>query len=261
MKLSEYRVAVIGAGNLAWSLIPNLQRAGVDVQQLISRDRERLLTYADTYGIPHTAHRPEELRPEINLLFLTVSDQAIEPLAARLPAGERTVLHCSGSMPLSTRAAAGPATGVCYPLQIFTRQAVTDFSGLPLFLEATAAARPALERVAHALSPRVYELDSAQRLKLHLGAVWVCNFPNLLYRFAEEQQTEGTGLDIRVYEPLIRMHIDKVFREGPANSQTGPAIRGDMPTLHKHLQLLQDQPAWQELYRILSQLINPELFI
>jgi len=92
-------------------------------------------------------------------------------------------------------------------------------------------------------------------LKLHLGAVLVSNFPNYLYRLAAELVPEA---GIHAFESLIRGHIEKVFEYGPQNTQTGPAIRGDMNTLYQHLEILQDDPKKREMYWLLSSLIGGE---
>jgi predicted short-subunit dehydrogenase-like oxidoreductase (DUF2520 family) len=110
-----------------------------------------------------------------------------------------------------------------------------------------------IKPLAESISSSVQVLDSSQRLKLHLGAVLVSNFPNYLYRLAAELVPEA---GIAAYESLIRGHIEKVFALGPQNTQTGPAIRGDLNTLYQHLEILQDDPKRREMYWLLSELIR-----
>ena len=259
MKPSEWNIAVVGAGNLAWSLIPNLQQAGARVTQLITRNTETGNHYCKTYRIPYGNASVDDLRPEINLVFLTVSDRAIEPLArqlARILSAGTLVLHTSGSVPIAALDALGERKGVFYPLQIFTRSWVTDLKEVPLFLEGSKSVTQWLFPLAEALSQKVYRLNSEERLRLHLGAVLACNFPNYLYRMAAEMNPQ---LGFEVYGPLIRETVDKALAFHPNQTQTGPAIRGDKEVLTQHLQLLQKHPEWQELYRMISLLINPRL--
>jgi len=258
VEIPSLRVALIGAGKLAWSLIPALQEAGAEIVQLISRDAARGQHDREAYGIPVGGTRPAELLPDLDLVLLTVSDASIPEVVGQLAGrlSPATVLaHCSGSVPLSALSGTGAQSGVFYPLQLFTRAARTPLQGVPFFLEGNPGALELLQPLATAVSGRWYPLDSAGRRQLHLAAVWACNFPNLLFRLAESLMP--AGMDFRVYEPLVRQHIDKVFRELPAASQTGPALRGDLPTLQAHLQMLADQPALAELYRTLSDLIRP----
>lgn len=250
--------AIIGAGNLAWSLIPNLQQAGIRVIQILSRDAEKAQAYRQAYDIPLGGAQLDSLAAA-DLIFLAVSDHAIAPLAAQLAPRcnpEACYVHTSGSIGLDALAPLGPNIGVCYPMQSFTRDAVTEYAEVPLFLEGPPPVMALLRPLADRLSRRVYALASEDRLRLHLGAVLVNNFTNHLFRIAAAQLPADVGLDFRIYEPLIREHVEKVFRFLPENTQTGPAIRGDQVTLDKHEQLLTDQPELQELYRLFSRQIR-----
>lgn len=260
------QAAVIGGGRLAWSLVPQLQAAGIEVVQLIGRADEggqpsaRVRALAQRYAIPVLSTGVESLIQEVSWIWLAVSDQAIAAVAEALPQGQATVIHASGSVGIEALQSCGPRVGVIYPLQIFTPATPTPFDSLPLFVEGTAQTRKRLLDLAGRLSPQVHELDSAGRLRLHLGAVWMCNFPNYLYQVAQALLPAQPGLDLSVYAPLVRAHIDKVFREHPEHTQTGPAVRGDHNTLAQHLDLLRPHPEWAALYQTLSLLINPQAF-
>ncbi|MEM6265183.1 MAG: DUF2520 domain-containing protein [Bacteroidota bacterium] len=256
---STWRVAVIGAGNLSWNLIPNLQAHRVEVVQLITRSTRKLKKFADVYGIPARSTYLDEIVKSANLVFLNVSDHAISEVATQLAPHvnpEAIYVHASGSIGLDALAPMGENIGVFYPMQIFTQAKVADFSELPIFLEGNEEVYRRLLPLARTLSRRVQRMSSEDRMRLHIGAVMVCNFVNHLFKTARDAMP---GTDFEIYEPLIREHIDKVFTVGPQNTQTGPAIRGDMITLQKHLHLLEGQPELQELYRKLSMGINPKL--
>jgi predicted short-subunit dehydrogenase-like oxidoreductase (DUF2520 family) len=54
-------------------------------------------------------------------------------------------------------------------------------------------------------------------------------------------------------KPLIAEMINKSLSIGPENAQTGPARRGDLEILDKHIEFLQENPTSAELYKIISQ--------
>lgn len=257
-KQSIQKAVIIGAGNLSWSLIPNLQEAGIVVSQLISRTAKRRHLYSQAYDLSLQTDQLSEIDQEADWVFLCVRDHMIGQLAKDLEPympPKAIALHSSGSMALDTLEVLGDRIGIFYPLQIFTRQAVTDFGSLPLFIEGNPKVLPRLKSLAERMSPQVKTMDSAARLRMHLGAVMVCNFTNFLY-------TQASGImegDFEVYIPLIKKHLEKVFSHGPENTQTGPAIRGDYKTLFKHLNSLEEQPDLRQLYKYLSKLINSEL--
>ncbi|MEL6844584.1 MAG: Rossmann-like and DUF2520 domain-containing protein, partial [Bacteroidota bacterium] len=216
------KASIIGAGKLAWSLIPALQNAGVDVIQLISRSAKSRNTYAETYRISQQEADIALLNPEAKLVFLCVPDQSIPDLARRLKGfvqPNQILLHSSGSTPLSKLQIAGGQSAVLYPMQIFTPGARVDFTQVPIFVEAGEEAFPLVERLAQSLSERVYPLNSEGRLRLHMGAVIACNFSNWLYRWAEKAMPQLEGIDFRIYEPLVREQVEKVFRFLPGQTQ------------------------------------------
>ena len=75
---------IIGAGNLSWSLIPNLQRAGFEVNTLCSRNSDTLRSFQEAYGISNICTDLSELSLEADWIFLTVPDKAIAGLAEQL---------------------------------------------------------------------------------------------------------------------------------------------------------------------------------
>ncbi|MEO0900104.1 MAG: DUF2520 domain-containing protein [Bacteroidota bacterium] len=259
------RIAMIGAGRLAWSLIPTFQQVGIEVFQLISRDSAHLNRYQKAYQIPHTSMKVEDLVSEVDLVLLSVSDGAIQQVANQLsPVIARfkhapIVAHSSGSIPLAHLQEASPKTGIFYPLQIFTPHAISDLSDAPFFIEGKAESLTDLQKLASKISPKVYEMSSEERLRLHMGAVIACNFSNYLYKIAQDQLPNHLPLQLNVYEPLLRMTLEKALQEGPEHTQTGPAIRADLGTLQAHLKLLEEDKGVQDMYRMMTKMINPRM--
>ena len=256
--LASPQIAVIGAGRLAWNLIPALQSAGYTVQQLISRNESQLTSFKQAYSLPHTSTSVSNLKAEIELVFLTVNDQAIASLAQEIQpflASKTILVHTSGSTPMEALDVLGKVKGVFYPLQTFTFDAIAPFGSIPLFLEGSPEVLQVLRPLAETLSDKVFEMNSDDRKKLHMGAVFACNFTNLFYQIAAEQLPDTPDLDFSVYEPLVREQINKAFQFLPHNTQTGPAIRDDKQTMHLHESLLASQPDLQSIYQQLSKLI------
>lgn len=190
--------------------------------------------------------------PPADVYLLAVPDAAVPGLVAAgaWPPGALLV-HVAGALPLAVFAARPQVRGgVLYPLQTFSPGRVIDWPAVPLFVEAAApAAEATLLALARSLSQRVALLDSAQRLRLHLGAVWASNFTNHLLGVAQALLAEA-DLPFELLHPLVRETVGKALaaQTSPFGVQTGPAVRHDAPTLAAHEAALAAHPAWQTLY-------------
>lgn len=256
------RVGFFGAGRVAAALAPALAAAGHHLAFVASRTLGSAGAVAG--GLPQPcpalALPLAQPLPPADLYLLTVPDAAVPEVLAAVawPAGA-LVAHVAGALPLAVFAAAPQVRGgVLYPLQTFSPGRAIDWPAVPLFVEAAdPAAEAALLALAGSLSQRVALLDSAQRLRLHLGAVFASNFTNHALGIAHALLAEA-GLDFGLLAPLVRETVDKALAAppGPFAVQTGPAARHDAPTLAAHAAALANHPAWQTLYTQLSQSIQ-----
>ena len=101
-------------------------------------------------------------------------------------------------------------------------------------------------------------MNDAQRALLHVAAVFANNFANHCFAIAEKILDEK-DLPFELLHPLMEETLAKALQDSPARMQTGPAMRGDVVTVQRHLDLLAEHPEWREIYRTLSENINPDL--
>jgi len=111
-----------------------------------------------------------------------------------------------------------------------------------------------LKTLAEEISGKAYEISSAQRKRLHLSAVFVCNFVNHLYTVGEDICKENK-IPFEILQPLIQETAHKVRTSSPSEVQTGPAIRYDESTIQAHLELLKDRDN-KEIYQTLTKAIQ-----
>ena len=100
-----------------------------------------------------------------------------------------------------------------------------------------------------ALSARV--MQTSEREKLHLAAVFANNFTNHLYHLSK-RWTADNRLDFELLLPLIQETVLRLATTDPSAVQTGPARRGDLGTIHRHLQLLSTRPEMRFVYEVLT---------
>lgn len=197
----------------------------------------------------------EDLPEDSDLYILAVSDEAIAKVASRLPRLKGVVAHTSGSMPMSELQCVDGPTGVFYPLMTFSRDADIDYRQIPVFIEGSdQAATDILRWAASRFTDRITEMDSARRMKMHIASVFACNFANALWQVADDLMT-CEDVPFKYLLPLIDASAEKLHHLTPAQSQTGPARRGDLSVVEKHESMLESQPEIKKLYHELSQLI------
>jgi predicted short-subunit dehydrogenase-like oxidoreductase (DUF2520 family) len=92
------------------------------------------------------------------------------------------------------------------------------------------------------------------RSEIHLAAVFACNFTTQLLQ-ESDLLLQKSNLDLGVLHPLIRETMEKVLELGPKEAMTGPAKRGDIATIEKHINKLEDEEL-KTLYKMLSDRIT-----
>lgn len=247
-----FSVVILGAGNVGIQLGRALKSSGSDILQVYSRSEESASSLAAELNSAWTT-RTAEINPGADIYFLTVKDDVLHDVLKSAPLGNKFLVHCSGSLSLHDLMEYTRECGVFYPLQTFSRNRQVDFSEVPVFLEFSSEwAGSVLRQLADGLSRRVYLADSNQRMKLHISAVFACNFVNHLYSVSASL-LDDISMDFEVLHPLIRETMEKAAVMHPRQAQTGPAVRNDKRITGKHLESLASTPDILELYRLLTE--------
>ncbi|MCX6308476.1 MAG: DUF2520 domain-containing protein [Bacteroidia bacterium] len=245
------RISLIGAGNLATRLGIALKEAGHEFVQVYSRTEASAQTLADLLGA-EAVIQPEKLHSDASLYICALKDDALSDILKKLQVGNGILVHTAGSLPLDVLKPFASKIGVFYPLQTFSKEREVAFKGVPVFVESSdKVVSYILKQLAVDLGSTVYDINSEQRLKLHLSAVFACNFVNYLYTVSNDLLA-ASNLPFEVLKPLILETAAKVQTHAPLAVQTGPAVRFARKVMDKHLVLLDKQPALKTLYKELS---------
>ncbi len=247
-------IVLLGSGNVATHLGRAFKMAGQSIVQVWSRDIEHAKELADTLASEAISDM-DDINRSADLYIIAVKDDAISEVGSKLKIGDKLIVHTSGSTPLQALDGVSAHTGVFYPLQTFSKNKAVDFRQVPIAIEASNPEDLAsIRAIADRLSERVTELSSTQRKALHVAAVFACNFTNHLFAISQ-RLLEAENLDFDLVRPLIAETADKVQLYDPETVQTGPALREDTEIINSHLEMLQDKPELEELYKKLSQSI------
>lgn len=249
---------IIGAGNVAWHLGNALQRRDIKIIQVIGRSLNSTQSLAVELNTEFTVDL-NQIRKDADIYIVSVTDDAITDVIQNLNLPDSLIVHTSGSTPLSVFDGYFKNYGVLYPLQTFTKNRSIDFSLVPFFIEANSDKN--LEKIyllAKGISDRVVTADSATRLKLHIAAVFACNFTNYMYCLAEDILKKN-NIDYSLLHPLILETALKALDMKPALAQTGPAVRKNRNVIKKHLEILENEPYLKKIYALLTESIQHKL--
>ncbi len=245
------KCVIIGSGNVAEALADAVVGSSNSLVAIYARNVERGTDLADRYDCRHAEFGAE--LPDADIYLIAVTDGAVPQIASMLSfPSEAIVAHTAGGVNINALENVNHRA-VFYPLQTFTKGRRINFRQVPLFLEyGDDHTKERLRIFAESLSENVYEADSRLRGRMHVAAVFACNFVNRMYGIAQELLAED-DLPFDVVKPLIAETCAKALTtDNPAVMQTGPAARGDKETQHKHLELIKDNKTKTEIYKLIS---------
>lgn len=247
------RIVMIGSGNVAYSLAPALAALG-DVVQVYGRTAAPARELAGRVGCDCATDSLDDIVRDADLYVVCVPDEAIAAVLAATGSDNRALwVHTSGTTGIEVFRGVRRRCGVFYPMQSFSRSLPVSLRHVPLFVEGSSAAVTAgLLHIAGRLSSVVRRADSEQRRKLHLAAVFACNFANHCCALASEV-TAAAGIDFEMLVPLIETTVEKLRHLNPSQSQTGPAARGDSTTIARHLAMLDGDK--KDIYALMTRSI------
>ncbi|MBN2489725.1 MAG: DUF2520 domain-containing protein [Planctomycetes bacterium] len=259
-------VAIVGAGRLGSVLARALAGAGWRVVAVCDRDRAAARALADRLGGVPVAPDAAAALAAAGVVFLTVPDDALAPLAAALAAGPsvagKIVFHTSGALTavvLAPLAAAGARAGTLHPLQTFADPArgAECLTGVRWTGDGDVEAMALGERLVRELGGRLLRVPAAGRVLYHAAAVVASNGLVALAGQAERLlAAAGVAPEeaLGALLPLMRSTLENLGRGSAAQALTGPVVRGDVDTVRRHLAALAEsgRPDAADFYRALG---------
>ncbi len=230
---------VIGPGRAGSALTVALERVGWSVRAPLRR------------GDPIV-----DAAAGVDVLVLAVPDAAIAAVAANVaPVADTTVMHLAGSVGLDVLAP-HPRRAALHPLVALPNAEV----GARRLAEGAwfaVAGDPLARRIVDDLGGRWFEVADADRAAYHAAAVIASNHVVALLGQAERVAARA-GVPFEAYLDLVRATVDNVAELGPADALTGPAARGDVETIRRHLEALpeDEREAYEVLVRLARRLVD-----
>ena len=249
--LGGRKVTIVGPGRLGQALGKLLAQAGVPIDLVVARrvSRARQAVRFIGAGTPAALDDPRLSRADV--ILLTTTDAAVEPVARVLAAcgadwRGKVVLHTCGSLPSSVLrplARRGAAIGSIHPFQPIPNPStgIQTLPGCYWAIEGAARARAVGKRIVRSLAGIPFPIRPSRKALYHASGIMVC--PALLGLMSQsERLLELAGVPAKIARPMLVRSVSQTVanfaRLGGRRALTGPAARGDWTTLRRHFAAL-----------------------
>jgi predicted short-subunit dehydrogenase-like oxidoreductase (DUF2520 family) len=238
------RLGIVGGGRAAWAFGSAWRRIGWPISGIWLREE----SHSHIAELLETARIDlHDLAKDAELILIAVSDRSIREVADTVPKTEAIIFHASGAMesvrdgfslhPLKTLAAVGQPSDLRDALLVFEGKHVRT-----------------AKLIVKAIGGRFVEITPEQKPLYHAAAVFGANYVAAILDMAQQIMAQAGVTDVRHdLAALARSAIDNWVAHEDDTRFTGPASRGDLETIRRHMNALRDQPRLAELYEILSE--------
>jgi predicted short-subunit dehydrogenase-like oxidoreductase (DUF2520 family) len=269
--LNYNNVTIIGAGKIAYSLVPALIKSGYSIRVIISRKIESAKKLAVKFGVSKYSDNLEEISGSGGIVFLCIPDNQIKITAKKicglkLRFSKYIFVHLSGALDISTLDALKKKKGLTASLHImqtFPTKKPVPIKGCYAAVETDSkTARETLFNIAKDISLKPFKLNSEAKTFYHLAGVFASNFlvGNLYEAKKAFEKTGNKQIDFfEMIFPIVHATLDNIKKSGVVNALSGPVERGDIQTVKKHLTALKKDAARTKNYSMLINYIAQSL--
>ncbi len=255
------KIGIIGAGVVGTAVGVVLKQKGYEITGAYDVKSESTQQLVERIGCtPHTS--PQGVSRSADVLFITTNDAAIrnvvDTLADRKAFFEgQVVVHMSGAQSsevLDRAKMFGANILSVHPLQSFANVdgAIKNLPGSVFSIEGDRDAYDTAVCIVETLQGEYFFIDRKAKPLYHAGACVVSNYLVTLIDFGVKL-LESTGIPrsagVKALLPLIQGTVNNIENIGIPRALTGPISRGDLSTIVKHLECLEEMaPELMKLY-------------
>ncbi len=257
---------VIGAGPVATALAGALRLGGVPVLGLWARKPPSARAAGSAAGVAAFSSAPPDVLLEAEVVVLAVRDGVIGEVAEMLVGTglvnkRHVLLHCAGAasaeeLLAKVRDKVG-GVGTMHPLSAIAdgKAAMRALKGTVFGIEGDELGRSYAGKLVGAIGGIQLALDSTQMAAYHTAAALASNYVVAAIDAAADVLSAAgvSSVDaVRALIPLAEGALRNISARGTTGGLTGPIRRGDVATIHRHLEVLRGKTDLAEIYRALA---------
>jgi len=243
----KFKIVIIGAGRVAYSIVPSLIKSGYSVSSIISKNKKSAEALAGKYRINNFSSKLSDIPKSVNMFLLTVPDDQVEIVAKDLSRQKISfknsfVLHFSGLKNINSLKVLknkGARTASLHLMQAFPSKRAVSIKNIPAAIEAINRNDfKILENLAMSLNLSPFKIESKYKSYYHIAGVFFLNFlAGNLYN--AKQLLALNNIDELEYlknlGSTISSMIKSISKNGSAIALSGPVERGDIKAINHHI--------------------------
>ena len=249
------KFALIGASKTGTSIAYHLQKNGHQPIFLWNRSKENLAKSNEYVNFENTSTSMENFPVNCDFIIISVRDDAVKTIADQFLKKWKNqtakIFHTSGALD-SSIFGDYQNSGSFHP--VISISSIEE--GIDIIPQTTFTCEgniaEFLVQLAEEISESGIQLSKEQKQNIHLSAVFMNNYLaamiekiKILNKNAEldECSTE------KILQSIAQQTITKSWKNPIEETLTGPIKRGDVKTIQKHLNILQNDNLFQQLYK------------
>ncbi len=256
---SKGSFSIFGASRVGISLAYHFHRAGYSPEFVWNRSEEGLNKALRWVPFKYESTSIKDFQGKSNWIIISVSDDAIESIAQKLAESVDNLnnvnaFHTSGilsSEVLNPLKENGYRTGSFHPVL-----SVPDIrTGIRKMPSAVFTCEGKIQKELVVLAERIggkgIQLTHEQKELVHVSSVFLSNYSiSLIAAVKELCKKKGLSEDKTrmILKGLSEQAVENGWNKSLSDALTGPIVRGDVKTIKKHLELLDEYPDLKKLY-------------
>lgn len=258
-------ISWIGCGKVGRSLARALKNAGYEIGTIVCKHEKSAREAVQFIGAGSAIKQVRISNASIH--WIATGDDAIPEVVEELASTalgsleNRYFFHSSGALssdvfqPLQVM---GAEVGSIHPLQVFAdpARALETLPGIYFAIEGTDKAMSLAVQIVDRLKGHLLLIPGGRKTLYHAAGVFASNYVVVLTALALHIMEELGEVKEEAYQaflPLMVSALQNIESLGVEGALTGPISRGDVATVRKHLEALEElDPALLDAYCLLG---------
>src|SRR5664279_1869991 len=165
------KVVIVGSGNVATVLSMLIQKAGHQILQIVSRNRDHAIALASRYNADAISLGETQFA-DADIYIVALNDSTLESVEKIAGLKNKFVVHTAGSVSKDVFKNISSVYGILYPFQTLSK-ITTQIPEIPFLVEGNN--NETLQMIiefAKTLSDKVIPVTETERLHYHVAAVF-----------------------------------------------------------------------------------------